>query len=643
MVSKLDAALQLAAAGFYLFPMRFIDGKKIPAIKGWPEKATTDPEQIRKWFGSGDLNVAIATEPSRLIVFDTDQKNGVDGDANLRAALGANAAILDTLLTVRTPTGSRHYYTRGDAVRNSASLIAPGVDIRSKGGYVVAPGAISDKGRYKVEHAAKLSDIPQCMVDLIAKAYVKAERVELEVAVDLDTPAAQAQAIAYLSTAAPSIQGQGGNANAYHIACELRDRGISEDMALDCMDFYSDWNERCVPEWPRDELAAVVANAYRYAENSPGAKSIELEYGDLDLTVWDAAEPEEEQPRAKIVFLTDDEIKSGKGKRREYVIKGVLAKGDLAAIIGHPGVGKSLIAPYIGRRVAQGDLAFGRRTRKGGVFYVAVEDPTGMTERVEALQLAFGAAPGFELVCGVSNLAMKNSPDLKVLLEAVKERRPVLTIIDTLAMAFPGIDENSAEGMGRVLAVGKMLARYGTAVIYIHHDTKSGGDSGRGHGSFDGALDMRLYLTRAEGSDIISGKQGKNRNGPSDWEPAFRIGVSELGIDEDGDAITAAFAKEAAAGEGKGKKTMLPRQARVALKILNDLGAIGINIDAWREECLKPITGVSASDNIESRNKAVKRAIECLQDNGLIEIKGNAVSAAGAVEDFDEEPFPSSP
>jgi hypothetical protein len=44
-----------AAAGISVFPVRVIQGpdgrwKKRPAIKGWKDAATTDPDQIRKWW-----------------------------------------------------------------------------------------------------------------------------------------------------------------------------------------------------------------------------------------------------------------------------------------------------------------------------------------------------------------------------------------------------------------------------------------------------------------------------------------------------------------------------------------------------------------------------------------------------------------
>lgn len=149
----------------------------------------------------------------------------------------------------------------------------------------------------------------------------------------------------------------------------------------------------------------------------------------------------------------------------------------MACIFGAPGAGKSLLAPFLGYKVAQGVEAFGMRTKQGGVFYVAAEDPHGMRGRVKALKTAHGDAPTFHLVEGVSDLLASESPDLAALRAAAKERRPALIFIDTLAMAFPGLEENSSEAMGRVVAAARGLTEWGAAVVLIHHGTKAEGST----------------------------------------------------------------------------------------------------------------------------------------------------------------------
>jgi archaellum biogenesis ATPase FlaH len=639
--SRLAVARRLVEQhGLTLFPLR--EGGKLPAIEGWQEAATQDDAKLEKWFGKGARNIGVSTGASGLIVLDTDQK-GVDGDANLRALAAEHAIDLDNTFTVESPTGSRHYYFRGSPVRNSVGKLAPAVDVRSQGGLVVAPGSVTEKGTYRVIRNVPIADIPQWLVDAISRAYVQVDKVEIAGNIELDTPASYSTAIAFLNTAEVAIQGQGGNDTTYRVACRLKDLGLSADGALDAMDLLSDWNTRCVPPWDRDELAEVVAHAYSYGENSPGSASVELEFEDIPDEIADKIGATEEAAKpGRITILFDHEIKAGKGKRRVYVIKGVLSEGDLGIIFGKPGAGKSLIAPYIARMIAQGKHAFGRRTRPGTVFYVAAEDPTGMTERVEALQLQVGEAADFALICGVSNLTEKKGPDLVALVGLIKQYNPKVIIIDTLSMAFPGIDENTAEGMGRVVAVCRMLASKGAAVILIHHDTKAEGDTPRGHSLLDGALDMKLKLIKDDNSGVISGKLGKNRNGSLEWFPAFRIGISELGVDEDGDKITAAYADEIK-GTAPKKKDRLPATTKAALDILIGLDqGTGVDKKRWRDACCGNVSAVSAADDYDTRARVWRRCMQELLARGMIAAVGERIVLAGNAEDFDvlkDDPF----
>ncbi|UDL89816.1 hypothetical protein LGH82_33080 [Mesorhizobium sp. PAMC28654] len=157
---------------------------------------------------------------------------------------------------------------------------------------------------------------------------------------------------------------------------------------------------------------------------------------------------------------------------------------------------------------------------------------------------------------------------------------------------------------------------------------------------------VQMHLTRTESSDVIGGKLGKNRNGSLDWTPAFRIGISELGVDEDGDKITAAYAKEAQAGEAR-PRTKLSLAAQGALAILHDLGSVGVDRRKWRDACCKDVSKMSAAEDIKTRQTAFRRALQDLLQAELIEVDGPTVSAAGATGDFDDittdTPFPDDP
>jgi RecA-family ATPase len=173
-------------------------------------------------------------------------------------------------------------------------------------------------------------------------------------------------------------------------------------------------------------------------------------------------------------------------------------------IFGAPGLGKSLIAPHIAYKVAQGHRVFNSRTHQGPAFYVAAEDENGMQGRVKAALREHGDAPGFYLVKGVSDLLAEKSGHLARLMAKVEALRPTLIILDTLAACFPGLEENSPEAMGRVVKVGRELTKYGAAVVLIHHDTKDKSGTPRGHSLLNGALDVTIHLTLVSKSALFN-------------------------------------------------------------------------------------------------------------------------------------------
>lgn len=134
-----QAALGYAAKGYPVFP---VGSKKRPLVK-WKAGASTDPETIRRWWAQWPLAmIGMPTgERSGLVVLDIDRKNGVDGLANLRAA-GIDPYSLSPVVSL-TPSGGLHVFMRYNGpVRNSAGLLAAGVDIRGDGGYVVLPPSL---------------------------------------------------------------------------------------------------------------------------------------------------------------------------------------------------------------------------------------------------------------------------------------------------------------------------------------------------------------------------------------------------------------------------------------------------------------------------------------------------------------------
>lgn len=346
-------------------------------------------------------------------------------------------------------------------------------------------------------------------------------------------------------------------------------------------------------------------------------------------------------PAAVLRFLSPGDCADAPS--RGYILKGLLAPGDVGCIYGAPGAGKSLISPHLGYAVAQGRAAFGMRTKPGRVWYVAAEDPHGMRGRVSALKRRHGDADDFKLVEGVSDLLSPDSADRVALLAAVAETKPALIFIDTLAMAFPGLEENSAEQMGLVVAMARKLAAHGAAVVLIHHDTKAGTPTPRGHSLLNGALDVALQLFARDDQGIVRGKLSKNRNGACDRDVAFRIATETLGHDEDGDPITVALVNELDAAEAKPTVKLKPTE-RAALDVLDQLERVGndrgqVDEALWRSTCIDG-RAVSASDDRDNRKRSFNKALQSLILKGIVDAKDGFVRRTEPqYPDFDGDPF----
>lgn len=135
---KLQAALQLAQKGRYIFPA---DKDKRPIIKDWPNNATVDTAILKAWFERQNYNLAVVTgSKSGFFCLDVDGEAGKD---SLLALEKQHSTINpETACIAVTPSNGVHYYFQMPDnldLRNSAGKLGKGLDIRANGGYVVVP------------------------------------------------------------------------------------------------------------------------------------------------------------------------------------------------------------------------------------------------------------------------------------------------------------------------------------------------------------------------------------------------------------------------------------------------------------------------------------------------------------------------
>ncbi|WP_199549057.1 bifunctional DNA primase/polymerase [Streptomyces sp. N35] len=117
--------------------------------------ASTDPFRIRELFAaapwSTGYGIACGLPPHHLIGIDLDTKADTDSSALLRELALRHLFTIPPTVVVMTPSGGRHLWLSGPpdiVVPNSASRLAPGIDVRGAGGYLVGPGSRSEHGVY---------------------------------------------------------------------------------------------------------------------------------------------------------------------------------------------------------------------------------------------------------------------------------------------------------------------------------------------------------------------------------------------------------------------------------------------------------------------------------------------------------------
>lgn len=289
-MDKLDHALALAAEGFHVFPL--IPGSKLPQIDDYPNRATRDPGQIRRWWTCPvmgtlqDFNIAISTtryqDDSALLVVDVDNKGDKHGDADLIRLAGEGLVLPDTRTTF-TPSSGRHlFYRVAVPVQQSVGKIANGIDIRSRGGYVVGAGSSTDNGTYTgAETPAAVADAPAWLIEKCGTGGDDSgPSVAKTPTVEIDADRADRRALEHLASLPPAGEGE-RNHKGFAAAAKLKDFGVTENRAIELLQ--TNWS--CTPPLDRAEIKHVVRSAYRYGREAPGSAAPEVQFSPVTESV----------------------------------------------------------------------------------------------------------------------------------------------------------------------------------------------------------------------------------------------------------------------------------------------------------------------------------------------------------------------
>jgi hypothetical protein len=185
-----EAALHYASEqGWEIFPAPPGEKKSYKSAeysngKKWGKTKIAD-EISSDWARWPNANVGLPTGAENgfwVTEADTAAGHAVDGIAKFNELIAQHSPLPETRMAI-SPSGSLHYYWQwpqdlGDRViKNSASRIAPGVDVRGEGGMVIAPPSIKPGvGQYRWLNELAPAPAPQWLVEKALAASRAARR-----------------------------------------------------------------------------------------------------------------------------------------------------------------------------------------------------------------------------------------------------------------------------------------------------------------------------------------------------------------------------------------------------------------------------------------------------------------------------------
>lgn len=509
-----EGALGMLNRGYKVFPI--IQNEKIPAVPKWQTWAQQcSKETILEYSKKHPLsNWGIACGPSGLIVLDVDTKNGKTGPDSL-CALEEMYGPIPKTFTVLTPTNAPHYYLRGLS-RSTVQFLGPGLDTRSKGGYVVCPGSVINGKKYRAVNNLQDADAPGWFLELLEKKRYSFEPIPGLDGIELNKPHHIQSVIDYLLNEAPeSIENQGGNNTLYVVACMVKNLGISDvNLAKELIATHYD-AIKCHPSWlanesDQNQWESTINSAYRGSQEPAGSRTPEAKELELkrDFSAMD------DGPKHISAYR-------GKAPERQWLIRDWIPLREVTSLYGSGGTGKSLIMQQLAISASTGINFLCLKIEKAiPVLCVFCEDSdeelhrrkndiTHATELVFAENLIHDAPLYFWSRVGQNNDIGREAKDGKDIepglfrarLELELAKMPKgdkLLILDTLSDVYLG-NENVRELVNKFVKthLGSLIRKHDITVIVLAHPSRSGrvrGDLLSGSTAWENAVRNRLGL-----------------------------------------------------------------------------------------------------------------------------------------------------
>lgn len=246
-------------------------------------------------------------------------------------------------------------------------------------------------------------------------------------------------------------------------------------------------------------------------------------------------QPEQDKPKNKFHYINAPDVEIDLDVND--FVQGLLTESAMSVVYGESNCGKTFFMSDLAFHVAQGKEWNKKRVEKGNVLYLSLEGNRGIKNRIAAYKAENKVnLDGFLMMpCQVDFI--NSEEDITQLIELVKQANiefnndVKLIVIDTLARAIGGGDENSGVDMGTLVKHSDLIRQYTNAhICFIHHSGKDKARGARGHSSLRAAVDTEIEISRTEGADYSVVKVPKQRDMERDDDFQFKLKRVVLGV-----------------------------------------------------------------------------------------------------------------
>lgn len=587
-----DARFLINSYGFSIFPVWGIDenmncmcgdvnctnqGKHPATPNGCSDSTNNIEKLLGLWAGRKGLNVGIATgKVSNCFVVDVD---GHQAEQDLQYLINIHGELPQTLQ--QTTGRGRHlffkYPPNVGKIKTRRGVIGDKIDIRGDGGYVVGYKSTHKTGAtYNfVNPLEDIEEAPQWLIDIVLSDNHKEKTSNV-------LPLHQPKTVNIFSNKSDwskeqiqelltYISPDCGYDEWYQIGMAIKDYGLPFEV-------WDNWskggtkyiNSEMPSKWNSFNGSGVSIGTLVYHAKQGGWKPtpsadfsinsviqenhipdvgnmVEIVNEETGEITYNSGEKDKKEDKRILPLIYADEVQPVTACTD--FVEDLLRNNEFSVIYGASNCGKTFFMLDLAMHVALGKEWRGKEVEQGGVIYAALEGGHGTKNRIVAFREHYKITDKIPLAIIPSNINfLDGKTDMPAFLSAIKEAQErmgsvKMIVVDTLARAIAGGDENSSMDMGQLIINADKIREVTNAhIAFVHHSGKDDLKGARGHSSLRAAVDTEIEISRPDTESPSTMKVVKQREMEMIDDMSFSLSRIVLGVNERGKEVTSCVA-----------------------------------------------------------------------------------------------------